>query len=113
MKFERCVRVSLLPLGWGLYFFLRFQSNILKRYYENQSERPCKKRPADWLSPSRPLQNFNSINSTKIFFLSLSLLAFHILKESGPGVTQAMPCLRLPGLPSGLVQRFAGPSAPL
>lgn len=49
----------------------------------------------------------------RFFFLSLSLLAFHILKESGPGVTQAMPCLRLPGLPSGLVQRFAGPSAPL
>lgn len=55
-----------------------------------------------------------SISSTpRRFFFSFSLLAFRILKYSGPVVTQAIPCLRLPGLPSGLVQGPAGASPPL
>lgn len=56
----------------GLFFFLRFQSNILKRHHESQSASPCKYGLADWLSPSRPLRNFNFINSAKIFPSGLS-----------------------------------------
>lgn len=58
--------------GIFLIVFLRIQSNILKRHRESQSESLCKCRLADWLSLSRPLRNFNFINSAKIFFLLAS-----------------------------------------
>lgn len=87
--------LSKVPFLSGL-SFLRFLSNILKRHGESQSESPCKYGLADWLSLSRPLRNFNFINSAKIFPSGL----LRPVGERAGGQLGPFSCCRLLGPPN-------------